>query len=135
MHIIKIGSNSEFIKLEIPTSLSSEGWIEVSVEIRTNNFKGNINPSIETYDILNFLSALEKLYKSLKGSASFESREEQIAFKLEAQSGGHIEVTGVAWSEACYGGRLEFCFLLDQTFLQEPLNNLRFLASELQSNA
>ena len=135
MHIVKIGSNSEFLKLEIPTNISSEGWVEVSVEIKTNNFKGNISPSIETYDILNFLSSLEELYKSLKGSASFESREEQIAFKLEAQSGGHIEVAGVAWSEACYGSKLEFCFSLDQTFLQEPLNNLRFLASQLQSNA
>ena len=103
--------------MKIPSNPSSEGWVEIYAEIKTNNFEGEIRPSVEVYDILNFLSKLEELYKLLKGSASFEPSEKQLTFTLEAHSGGQIEATGVAWSEACYGTKLEFCFLLDQTFL------------------
>lgn len=135
MYIVKIGSNSEFLKIEFPSEFSSEGWAQISAEIRTNNFHGNISPWVETTDIYSFFNSLEELYKSLKGSASFEPREEQLTFKLEAQPGGHIELAGAAWSEACYGSKLEFCFLLDQTFLPEPLKKLKLLVSELKANA
>lgn len=135
MQIVKIGSNSEFLKLEIPSEFSSEGWAQISAEINTNNFHGNISPWIEEADVYNFFNSLEELYKSLKGTASFEPREEQFTFKLEAKSGGHIEVAGAAWSEACYGSKLEFCFLLDQTFLSEPLKRLELLVSQLKANA
>ena len=131
MYIVKFGSGSEFLKLEIPPDFSVEGWFDVSVEIKTNKFQGNINISIETWDILNFLNSLEELYKSLKGSASFETREEQLNFKLESKVGGHIEVSGVAWSEARYGSKLVFIFSLDQTFLLEPLSTLRLFSSQL----
>lgn len=82
-------------------------------------------------DILYFLNELEELYEHLKGSASFEPREEQLTFTLAAQSGGHIEVVGSAWSEARYGIKHEFCFFLDQTFSQHSLNDLRLLAVQL----
>ena len=125
MNEIKIGSDSEFVKIEIPRAYSSEGWAQSPVEIKTNNFHGTINPWIEENDFVLFSKALEALYETLKGSASFETMEGQIEFKLESQAGGQIEMSGLAWSEACYGSKLEFSFLLDQTFLQEPLKKLK----------
>src|SRR5690554_7765662 len=94
-----------------------------------NRIRHPLFPSYTTNDYSS------ELYKSLKGTASFEPREEQFTFKLEAKSGGHIEVVGAAWSEACYGSKLEFCFLLDQTFLSEPLKKLELLVSQLKANA
>ncbi len=135
MHIIKFGSDSEFLKLEIPPNLSPEDWIDISVEIKTNHFSGSISPCIELRDILSFTVALEKLYETLKGSASFEPRERQFKFKLESQVGGKIELSGVAWSEASYGSKLEFYLSLDQTFLYQPLSTLKLLAFKLKSNA
>lgn len=63
MQIVKIGSNSDFLKLEIPSEFSSEGWAQISAEINTNNFHGNIRPWIEEADVYNFFNSLEELYK------------------------------------------------------------------------
>lgn len=133
MHTVKIGSNSEYLKIEIPSKFSSEGWGEFFVEIKTSHFQGNIRPWAESADIYKFYNELVELNESLKGSASFKPRDAQLVFNLEAKTGGHIEVTGEAWSVACYGSKLEFCFLLDQTFLQEPLNALGILVPQLNA--
>lgn len=67
MNIIKFGSESEYVKLEIPTSFSTEGWAQISVEIRVNCFSGIINPWIDSADIELFAIGLRKLYETLKG--------------------------------------------------------------------
>jgi hypothetical protein len=135
MYVLKIGSNSEFLKMEISPSFLAERCGNVAVEIKTSNFHGAILPWFELVDILTFFKSLEAMYETLKGSASFETLEKQFTLKLESKSGGHIELTGVAWSEACYGSKLEFCFSLDQTFIQEPLKNLERLALQIKANA
>jgi hypothetical protein len=124
MNEIRIGSASEFIKIEMPSVFSSEGWAQASVEIKTSHFHGALIAWVEDRDFSLFENSLSILYHTLKGVASFETTEGQITFKLEAKSGGQIEMSGIAWSEACYGSRLEFEISLDQTFLQEPLNKL-----------
>lgn len=124
MNEIRIGSASEFIKIEMPSVFSSEGWAQSAVEIKTSHFHGTINPWVEARDFSIFANSLSVLYQTLKGTASFATTEGQISFNLEAKSGGQIEMSGVAWSEACYGSRLEFEISLDQTFLQEPLKKL-----------
>ncbi len=135
MNEIKIGSNSEFIKIEVPLIYSDEGWAQTSVEVKTSNFYGAINPWVESKDFQLFSSSLSILYNTLRGSASFECTEGQFALKLESLSGGQIEISGFAWSEACYGSKLEFCFSLDQTFLQEPLKKLEAIILQIKANA
>lgn len=135
MSEIKIGSGSEFLKIQIPSGFSPEGWAQTSVEVKTNHFHGVISPWVEERDFSLFTNSLSTLYQTLKGIASFETTEGQITFKLEAKSGGQIELSGVAWSEACYGSKLEFEVSLDQTFLQEPLSNLEayFSSSKIKA--
>jgi len=124
MNEIRIGSALEFVKIELPSVFSSEGWAQASVEIKTNYFHGTLSPWVDARDFSLFANSLSILYRTLKGTAYFETTEGQISFKLEAKSSGRIEMSGVAWSEACYGSRLEFEISLDQTFIQEPLNRL-----------
>ena len=135
MNEIRIGSASEFIKIEMPSVFSSEGCAQSSVEIKTSHFHGTINPWVEARDFSIFANSLSVLYQTLKGTASFVTTEGQISFKLEAKSGGRIEMSGVAWSEACYGSRLEFEISLDQTFLQEPLKKLEAHLSAARERA
>lgn len=124
MSEVRIGSESEYIKIELPSVFSSEGWAQTSVEIKTSHFYGTLSPWIEARDFSIFANSLSVLYQTLKGTASFVTTDGQITFNLEAKSGGRIEMSGVAWSEACYGSRLEFEISLDQTFLQEPMGKL-----------
>ncbi len=135
MNEIKIGTSSESINIEVPLVYSDDGWAQASVEIKTCNFNGAITAWVELSDFLLFSNSLSVLYKTLQGSAIFESTEGQITLKLEALAGGQIKMSGVAWSEACYGSKLDFSFYLDQTFLQEPMKKLEALTIKILAKA
>jgi hypothetical protein len=135
MNIIKFGSESEYVKLEIPPAFSSEGWAQISVEIRVHCFSGTINPWIDSADIELFTIGLRKLYETLKGQAEFVPLEKQLTLKFESKSGGKISVSGIAWSQATYENKLEFQLELDQTYLQSPLKVLELLCVEIKANA
>ena len=135
MNIIKFGSESEYVKLEIPTSFSTGGWAQIPVEICVNCFSGTINPWIDSADIELFATGLRKLYETLKGQAEFVPLEKQLTLKFESKTGGKISVTGIAWSQATYENKLEFHLELDQTYLQLPLKALEILCGEIKANA
>src|SRR5690606_23010440 len=107
MNIIKFGSESEYVKLEIPPSFATEGWAQISAEIRVNCFSGTINPWIDSSDIELFTVSLRKLYETLKGEAEFMPLDKQLTLKFESKTGGKISVTGIAWSQARYENKLE----------------------------
>ena len=135
MNIINFGSESEYVKLEIPPSFSTECWAQISVEIRVNCFNGTINPWIDSADIELFTVGLRKLYETLKGEAEFLPLEKQLILKFESKTGGKVSITGIAWSQATYENKLEFHLELDQTYLQLPLKSLEILCSEIKANA
>ena len=119
-----LGTDSEHIRLSWPSALGNDDWGDIRVDIRVRAFNGAISPSVEGADLLRFGEELRALYNSLQGVAELSTRERQIGFKLTASSGGHIELTGEAWSEATYGNCLRFELELDQSFLQAPLKVL-----------
>jgi hypothetical protein len=124
MHKLHIGSDSEYLRFEIPDGESSEGWLRADVEVSVQCFKGAVSAYFEGYDFREFEKKLRPLYDSLKGIAEFSSREQQVLFSLEGNGRGSISVSGEAWSQACYGSRLEFSFEIDQTFLPGVLAQL-----------
>ncbi len=134
MNIIKFGSESEYVTLEVPASFSTEGWAQISVEIRVNCFSGTINPWIDSADIELFTISLRKLYETLKGQAEFAPLEKQLTLKFESRAGGKISVTGTAWSQATCENKLEFRLDIDQTYLQFPLKELEILCGEIKVN-
>jgi hypothetical protein len=135
MNTIKFGSESEYVKLEIPSSFSIEGWAQISAEIRVNCFYGTITPWIDSADIELFTISLRRLYETLKGQAEFMPLDKQLTLKVESKTGGKISIAGVAWSQATYENKLEFHLELDQTYLQLPLKALELLCSEIKANA
>lgn len=127
MHVVQFGSEAEHIKIHIPESFSLEGWAKTSVEIKVNGFHGLVAPYFNAQDFELFLPSLRKLYESLKGNAEFIPLEKQLVLNFEAMSGGHISVSGTAWSQASYENKLEFCIEIDQSYLKEPLKTLERL--------
>ncbi|MBL0726087.1 hypothetical protein [Piscinibacter sp. HJYY11] len=127
MNVIHFGTDSEYIKLTLPGSYSREGWAQASVEIAVHCFRGEISPWVETVDFELFTKQLRSLYESLQGEAEFTPIEQQFTMKLVANTGGHIQITGEAWSLATYENRLSFVLELDQSYLLAPLRVLEGL--------
>ena len=124
MNVIQIGSDSEYVKIVLPDSYSTEGWAQTEVEIAVNGFHGSITPWLEAVDFECFTEELRALYETLQGKAEFSPREEQFTLKLVGSTGGHIQLTGEAWSQARYENRLTFELSLDQSYLLAPLREL-----------
>jgi hypothetical protein len=127
MHTVAFGTASEHVSLAFSAKPTRDGWVDSDAEVLVRAFTGRIRPSFEARDLERFLEGLEKLYASLTGSAELNPREEQLVLKFTAAAGGHIHLTGEAWTYARYGNRLEFELELDQTFLPEPISQLKLL--------
>ena len=129
MHTIQLGSESEHIKITLPGEYSAEGWCKATVEIALPRFSGRIEPWLQASDIERFATELQELHASLRGEAKLRPVEEQFTLLVQARSGGHIAISGVARSEATYGARLAFEMELDQSYLPSTLAQLAAVGS------
>jgi hypothetical protein len=127
MRVVHFGTETEFVKLKLPDSYCEKGWAQAEVEIAVQCFSGNIRPWLDVEDMAPFTDQLRVLYETLNGTAVLCPRDEQFTLKFVGTAGGHIAVTGVAWSEATYGNKLMFDLGIDQTFLPAPLQVLEAL--------
>lgn len=127
MNMIHIGSESEYVQITLPESYSSEGWAQAEVEIAVHCFHGKIKPWVEAADFEQFTVELRNLYESLQGEARLAPREQQFTLKMVGIGGGHIEVTGEAWSQPTCENKLDFTLMLDQSYLLPPLRELEIL--------
>jgi len=64
-----------------------------------------------------FLPDLQRLYDSLRGTATFEPIEDQIGFTLKGDGLGHIVLQGFLHDKAGGTNRLSFEIAYDQTML------------------
>lgn len=135
MHVIRFGTSSEHIDIAVPGSCMSQGWCQAQVEIAVKGFQGKIEPWVERADFESFAAELRVLYGSLQGNASFSPQEMQLTFSLKAATGGHIQLSGEAWSRATYENKLAFVMELDQTYLVAPLHELESMLSMAPSDA
>jgi hypothetical protein len=127
---IHFGTSSEFIRIVLPESYSTDGWVQAEVEISVPGFIGKISPSVEAEDFRNFTHQLRNLYDTLSGQAEFEPREKQFVLLVKAGTLGHVSILGDAWTNATYGSHLEFELELDQSYLSAPLIVLEDLINE-----
>jgi hypothetical protein len=132
---IHFGTESEYINISLPSSFSDEGWGQAIVEIAVRGFRGIIHPWVETGDFERFTTQLRAMYESLEGQAEFCPLEKQFVLKLVAKSGGHVQASGEAWSQATYENKLEFELQLDQSYLLAPLQDLESLVFGKAKNA
>jgi hypothetical protein len=135
MPVIHIGTDSEYVKVSLPPSYTTEGWARAEVEISVSGFHGRIQPWVEAADFEVFTKQLRLLYDSLEGKADFAPREAQFTLTVASSSGGHIDVTVVAWSNATYGKKLEYLLEFDQSFLSSPLRELESLLTNSTNSA
>ena len=130
MSVVHFGSESEFICISLPSSFTTEGWAQARVDIAVNGFTAQIAPWIEASDLNLFTKQLRGVFETLQGEAEFSPVERQFTFKISAHTGGHIQVTGEAWSQATFENKLSFELQLDQSYLSQPLCDLEELMTK-----
>lgn len=116
---------STHIKISPTTSNDSEGWFQADVEIKLDNFSGQISAYFQNTDLLSFHSQLVKLDKTLKGKAELQPIEDQFVLSLIGDGMGHINIEGYAYEKPSYGSCLKFEFELDQTYLPELIDSVK----------
>jgi len=101
-----------------------DNWLNTEVELMVGAFRGRYQFSTQASEFESFLAQLSALYPSLVGVAEFFTLEGQLALRLEGNSGGAIELTGVAVDVPGTGNRLSFSLSLDQTNLKQAIGGL-----------
>lgn len=126
---LRIGSTSEYIFLQLPEKPSADGWLQGNVSIAVQGFTASLSAYFEASDFSLFETELRSLYTTLNGKAELSPVETQVVVCVKGNGLGGMKVTGQAWSQACYGNKLQFDFEIDQTFLGESLSQLQAIAS------
>jgi hypothetical protein len=134
MSVVHFGTETEYVKIKLPGSYCEKGWAQAEVEIAVQCFNGSIRPWLDAEDMVPFTVQLRALYETLNGEAALSPRDEQFTLRFVGTVGGHIEVNGVAWSDATYGNELTFFLGLDQTFLPAPLQVIEGLLPAKQND-
>ena len=104
-----------------------DNWVRGNVFISVGGFKGNYSAAFLTHEFSRFLDELQNLYKSLKGTAEFETIEKQLYIKASGDGKGHISIEGEALDAAGIGNRLNFSLKIDQTDLSYTIKQLKEL--------
>ena len=102
-----------------------DNWVRGYVFISVGGFKGNYGLAFLTDEFSRFLDELQNLYKSLKGTAEFETIEKQLYIKASGDGKGHISIEGEAIDAAGIGNRLNFSLEIDQTDLSYTIKQLK----------
>ena len=123
METLRIGTETEFVSIELQGGFSEEGWIETRAEIVVDGFRADVRSWFHRYDFENFEVSLRELYRTLKGPVKLEQLSGQLKFELNVNISGHVHLTGEARSG--WDNRLTFEIGMDQSYLPETLRQLR----------
>ncbi len=107
-----------------------DNWLSCEVQVRAGAFRGKFAANFLTSEFKGLLDDLERLYRDLKGSVTFEAMESQLELQFSCDNLGHIQVSGIAMDQAGIGHALHFSFSSDQTSLANSLEGLRGVMHE-----
>jgi hypothetical protein len=102
-----------------------DNWLRVRICVSVGAFSGEYAATFLTDELASFKVQLEKLYQSLKGTASFTTMEEQLSLQISGNGKGAIQAQGDAVDDSGNRNKLYFAFHIDQTYLQSTLQELQ----------
>ncbi len=114
------------LKYSIPDADSNwdKNWLEGEISVDVGGFKGYCKAEFMTRDFDNFKNQLERLYKKLKGTANFNTIDDQIGIRMVGDGLGHITSHCLIMDQVGIGNTLECEIKLDQTMIPIILNQL-----------
>jgi hypothetical protein len=117
------GDDQEQVRVEILCD-NGDGRLSAQVRIRVGGFRGSYRADFNSWAFSDFASQLERLYRTISGSAAFTSNEKQLELMLTCDIKGHIYVKGEAIDYVSKGNKLIFRLDIDQTYVPQVLSQL-----------
>jgi hypothetical protein len=109
-------------------------WLASQIAVKVGRFSAGFEAPLRTTDFENFRKGLERLSKTLRGDASFETLERWINLRITGDGHGHLRVNGKVTDDPSFGNRLSFSInSLDQTFLPELIESLKRIENSYPS--
>ena len=107
-----------------------DDWLTATITVHAGAFFATIDATLMTCDFPRFRTQLESLYRTLSGSATFDTIERQLQVNCVGNERGGIAVDGLVQDRAGDGNELRFRFDIDQTFLPRIITDLQGIESE-----
>jgi hypothetical protein len=107
-----------------------DDWLAATVSVHAGAFSATIDATLVTCDFPRFRTQLEALYKTLTGSAVFETIERQLDISCVGNERGGIVVVGIVQDRVGNGNELKFRLDIDQTYLPRIIAELYGIESE-----
>ena len=104
-------------------------WLSVDIHVSSGAFTEHITHDVclRTTEFKSFLTQIEPLYESLKGTAEYASLEDWIKITIRGDGLGHFIAEGFVIDNHCEGNKLNFSIHFDQTSLPQTISNLKGL--------
>jgi hypothetical protein len=107
-----------------------DDWVSAKISVHAGAFRATIDATLVTCDFPRFRRQLESLYKTLIGSANFDTIEWQLKIECIGNERGGIAITGTVQDRVGDGNELRFRFDIDQTYLPRVIVDLHAIESE-----
>jgi len=137
---LELNGTGNFIRLDLYDRTYSNAdldwdrdWIRSNVSLKAGGFQGQFQAQLRTSDFIHFKVELVQLYSTLKGTATFNTLEEQVKISVVGDGVGHIVAHCLAMDCAGAGNRLSFEIELDQSYLPEVIGQLDSIVRELHA--
>jgi hypothetical protein len=135
---VRIGGKlAEYIALTLKgrerpdsTDYWDANWLVCTAEVAASTFRGSVDSSLITEDLVQFHQQVQQLYERPGGEAELTTMEGWLTLRLTGDGRGHVEATCRLRDPAASANTLECCLNLDQSYLP-PL--LRQLATVLKT--
>ena len=107
-----------------------DDWLSATISVHVGAFSASIDATFVTCDFPRFRRQLESLYKTLSGSAHFDTIERQLQIECVGNERGGIAINGIVRDRVGDGNELRFRFDIDQTYLPRLLSELQDIESD-----
>ncbi len=107
-----------------------DDWVSAKISVHVGAFSATIDATLVTCDFPRFRRQLESLYKTLSGSANFDTIERQLTIECVGNERGGIAITGTVQDRVGDSNELRFRFDIDQTYLPRVISDLHSIESE-----
>lgn len=101
-----------------------DNWLRVKITVHAGGFRGKVDASIMTGELVRFAAQLQPLYETLTSTAEFNTLEEQLQLRLSGDGKGHIDLKGEVVDRAGIGNRLCFDLEFEQSQLAASIRQL-----------
>jgi hypothetical protein len=105
-------------------------WLTTLIAVTAGQFDVTVGAALRTEEFRRLKNQLEELYSTLRGEAVFDSMENWLRLRVQAEPSGRLHIDGKLLDRAGDGNELSFTIdRLDQSYLPAIIEDLAEILS------